>query len=404
MAGFSITPRTVIASQNWTGYTAVDGAILSLDPTYYKTNTTQSLKVQIVGGFGRVNVPAPSSPSLTLRQMGQFGIWIYTDNPTVTNITLRLASDGTGTTDRYDFSWGPTSFKFGWNCITVNVQGTALTNPGGASWTVLGSMTLDSIVNFVQIQVALSNNAPVWLDSLYYGERNRPKIMIGFDDAADSSKNTIALPLLNSYGFKAYLAGDGDVFAANQTNLNALYSAGWDIIQSGIGHISYGTSSSTAALLALDFNTAQSIMSSLNYFRNMQMFAYPLSSQNSDTQKILTSKRILLARAANRPSIPVTPYSTLSDFNYIGSVDMGGKTLATMQSKIDTAILYGESLITYVHQLIPYVSGVRPPANTLQWYSDDFDSWLAYIKQKERLGLLDVVTPTEFILSFLSGK
>lgn len=403
-AGF--TPSQVIATgQDGTGaggWSALIGTVSSETVDVPNSNTRSVVKFTYTGsGTGQDMQCMHKIPAIAIN--GKF------------EILVKLPKVSTGS---YFFYWGwsatapandpPTARPAGIRQITVNsveradgVWTKLSFNPpanrfstggnlAGRAW--ISTEALPSTVNYIELYLQPTGVIPselvLLVDHAAINGITKPIVTIGFDGFYPSQAS-IALPLFEKYGFKGYSSSSGNNIAANKSTTDALYNSGWDLIQQGQRIGNYGTDANAGSLSA-DIDSAYNQFSAAGYTRAYNIFTYPFNSRQPASDAILASKRFNLALSTNG----ITALSQLKTGSLLslGRLSMNNNTAVNMQAALDAAILEGSHVSFYGHDLVASV--VDPTTQTL---TTEFTTFMAYVATKYYAGLIDVVTPSEFL-------
>ena len=341
-----------------------------------------------------------ATSAFKLSEVSVVGFWVYW-TATAGSISIRFSSDNFAA-KRTEFSWAyPGQLHQGWNLLTVRPNGTGATEPNGSAWVVTGGQTLDETINSVQISLSTGNNVAneVYLDTVFYHKEipTRGSVVIGFDKFGEESIPNLAYPILRDAGIKAYWAGDGNLIDG-ATNANALlrkvYNAGWDAISQGMNHPDYVAVGATQ--LGTDYDTAKAIFTAQGFTRGIDLFSYPLSSNDASTDAMLASKGVKMARSGWSWWIHNNEYNAGPKLLGHGAVNIGGKTLAQAKALVDAAVYNGVTIFLFCHGIAAGGTGTTPPADTLYWYENDFKQLVAYIAAYRDANMLYADSATEW--------
>lgn len=401
------TPTVLNATSTHTGATAVSAGVLATEtyPEAHPSGATSGLSVSCLAAdtFAGVRLPAALLPAnFKLDNAYLVGLWVYWTG-TNGSVALRFTSDNFATKLKtFSFAWSGQLHR-GWNLLTVDPKGVAATNPGGQAWTVAGGFLDSDTVNGIEVQISTNGAAEtkIYLGGLFYHTQKptRGGVMLGFDKYGESSIPSLALPIIKAAGFRAYWAGDANLIESNGsswTYLSQVYAEGWDAITQGKDHGDY-TQPANKALLASHIDYARGIMRARGLTRALNMFSYPLSANDDQTDAILAAKGVPMARSGWAWTIHPNEYGPGPKLLGHGAINIGGKTLATVKAAVDMARYLGVTIDLFCHGLTPGGTGTTPPADPLYWYASDYQALVTYIKGYTDAGELDCLTPTEFI-------
>lgn len=199
-------------------------------------------------------------------------------------ITLRIGSAAANYVS-YTWSVARTNLREGWNlllCHTGEPVGAGAAPNGsvdfessGSSttcWTVVGSGFdfAAGAPNYIAIDMSVvSNNCRLWVEGIFYGGRDKPRVTIGFD--IQGSGLSVAQQIMAKYGlggigYAAIPSANGNplspqylLTAADVARLQGLYGTNtWDIAQHSASHNSMGALTDDGVLLCeMDSNRQQ---------------------------------------------------------------------------------------------------------------------------------------------------
>ncbi len=280
-----------------------------------------------------------------------------------------------------------------WSTITIDKAGKLYSNgtPNGTAWVDTGTPD-PAEIEYLAIVLGCTAATPdaeryFLLDTVSINGYRKPFIMLGADGFGTPSHSSQLYPLLSSRGFKGYIAGDGNLAAGAAGFLNTVYAAGWDVLSQGMDHKNYANNSSA---LPDDYDTARGILDGMGFTRASKWFAYPVGGISQATIATLDSKGVKAARASNHPKITISELGN-TDFTQTGSFDFGLRTSTQMRAWLDDILLSGEGMMMYVHDL------VTTPTLSTETSIASFTIFLDYLKTKVDAGLIDVITPQEFL-------
>ncbi|MCB5187371.1 polysaccharide deacetylase family protein [Methylobacillus caricis] len=171
--------------------------------------------------------------------------------------------------NRRTYKFEPDQMKFGrWAILSVDLNATADNSPNiGTSWTSSGTgadvaavAEIDLFFNFPA--GGQDGSRYVLFSDITFGAAATPTIMFGFDGGgSDGGHITTVLPLLRKYGFKASFSVNSQQLLSTVNNgagiaiAQALFNAGHDITNEGVGHKNYSLAEN-APLTGQDADTA----------------------------------------------------------------------------------------------------------------------------------------------------
>lgn len=331
---------------------------------------------------------------------GEFELWYYVPDYTGGNLNAVLIySSDTPAADPPTASPSNrrtlslpvgTQQKGRWNCVRINVAATAAQSPTGATWADTGTPDNNEI-EYLELVTNCQAAVPdgvryVLFDVVAIGGGSTPIIMLG-NDGNQASILSTAVPYLKQYGMRGYNAFDADLLAANRSQKDQIYDAGWDLITQGLNHTDYGAD---PAQLVIDLPTALGYMAAAGYARGSDCFCYPLNSATFGTSETLLENGIVAARESNNTQLVVSNLGR-QEIIGCGSYDCGQKTSANMQAVVETAKLHGTSMWMYWHDLVAS-AGTSTETTISEW-----QSFIQYLAVEQAAGRVIVATPTEFI-------
>lgn len=401
---YPFTPARVIAhSQDGLsvagGWSITNGTLSAVTDDLPHSNSTQAVKALWAGG-GTMSV-MHKIPSTVLSGKAEILVkfpkvssgsayWYYkwsatapaADPPTTAPVNTR--SINISSSERADGVWTKLSFDPRSNRYSTGQP------TGGRAWT--STEALPSNIQYLEIACDFSSTpvaeSYILIDHVAINGSTRPMVVLGFDGFYSSIASS-ALPLFQKYGLKGYNSSSGNHISSNQATCDALYDAGWDLIQQAQRTGNYGTDANGGSL-AVDVASAKTQFIANGYTRGADIFIYPYNSRSPSTDAILESNGFKCAVSQNG----VSPVSQLKSGSFLslGRLSINGQTSAQMQAQLDAAILEGSHAWFYGHNLV----GTITDAST-QTLTSEFTTFMAYVADKHFAGTIDVVTPSEFL-------
>lgn len=337
---------------------------------------------------------------------GKFELWIKFPilSTGSINVSFGYSSDIPGTdpptgsaTNRRTFLFQPNQNKNGqWQCLTVLRDGTAAQNPDADPWTVVAAPDA-ALCNQIQLNFSFDAAIPdaeryVLIDTIGFGSVAIPQFILWWDDTSSVTHETLLLPVLNNYGFKAAFTCDTVLLAANRRKLDRLYTEQHDIVNEGRNHTNYST---YPAQLSIDFPLSVTAMREAGYLRALNCFGAPQNSITKTGAEYLKNLGVRLIRGSERIHTPATSRGADTCIT-MGASSVDQITSANWITLIDNAIANQESTIFLGHRP---VTGVPAAQET---NIDVIDVVLAYLATKCAAGLCRVVTPSSFIRKYLA--
>jgi hypothetical protein len=177
--------------------------------------------------------------------------------------------------------------------------------------------------------------------------------------------------------------------AADSVRLKALYAAGWDIIQHSVSHNPMGNYSDDA-MLAAEIDGCKAQIVQLGCPRGANLFATPNSSSSNRLVGIAKRTGVQWMRTTG-PVLFSTGLCGPNNSLVEGQFSMAGYSdTVKLQAFVDLLILYGVSGHIFTHAVFPGASGINTDSVV-------FAAMMAYIKTKVDAGLVEVVTPSQWI-------
>lgn len=394
-----LNPCTVLA--NFTVASNITQSIKVYPATAPSGRTTGlSLSKPTTGTFGGSRT-AVLPANFKLNEVALVGMWVYW-SADAGSVSIRFSSDAFAT-KRREFSWAYSGqLHKGWNLLTVNPNGDGTTEPNGATWVVTGAQAIDEVINGIQISISTANGVAteIFVDSIFAHTTTptRGCVSMGFDRFGEASIPNMALPILAQAKITGYWAGDANLIDGN-TNAyqycRQVYAFGWDVISQGKNHPDYVSVGATQ--LGADFDYGVGVFTRQGFLRALNLFSYPLSSNDVSTDAMLASKGVVMARSGWSWWVHPNEYNAGPKLIGHGAVNIGGKTLAQAKKYVDTAVTYGVYISIFCHGLTAGGNGGTPPADTLLWYQNDYQSLVDYIVAYRDQGVLDTDSPTQYL-------
>jgi len=372
---------------------------------------------------GRIYTKVPLT-SLT----GKIEIWLYLQEPSAGASTINIAfssdtpSDPPATTNPSNMrkiTLTSGDLQYGsWFPLTVMPSGKVYSQsvPLGADWVVTGTPDAAEI-EYLQIEYVPDSNTPIaerWfdIDLVAVNGKGRPMVMLGFDGIPDINPAVDGGAMLGKtrelfrrYGLRGYIAQDADKVApvSDPNGVKAahdqLYADGWDIVtQGGAGHLNHVTLTEAQCRQSM-LDGRQSLIDN-GYTRALDWIMYPLNSRNNAVDAIAASLGFRAQREFRKPGFCLSSLGRQSLLR-MGSFDAGGfsggsgqtilKTSAIMIAWLDDCIAKGESFNMYTHVM------KTTPTQSIDTAFAEYSTFLAYVADKYYSGIIDVVTPSEFL-------
>jgi len=359
---------------------------------------------------------------------GKIEIWLFLPEPSAGAPTLNIAyssdtpSDPPSTTNPANMRKATLvsgNLIYGsWFPLTIMPSGKVYSQavPLGIDWVVTGTPDAAEI-EYLQIEYVPDASTPLdqrWfdIDMVAVNGKGRPTVMLGFDGVPDINPNVDGGAMLGKtrelfrrYGLRGYIAQDADKVApaVDPNGVKAahdqLYGDGWDIItQGGAGHLNHVTLTEAQCRQSM-LDGRQSLIDN-GYTRALDWIMYPFNSRNNAVDAIAASLGFRAQREFRKPSFCLSSLGRQSLLR-MGSYDAGGfsggtgqailKTNAIMSAWLDDCIAKGESMNMYTHIM------KTTPTQSIDTAFAAYSAFLAYVADRYYAGVIDVVTPSEFL-------
>jgi len=374
-----------------------------------------------------------TSPTFTAKDIGDTGAWTniripiyfpesgYNATTTGESVILDLASD-TGFTNRIAInhtSAGNTTndlaqtvnndFVRGWSEVVIPIADIAMptnTTTGATTTSRSGTPDINAIIK-LRLQVKRYNptdTRPIFIGPVRFGSTGKTKIAFSFDDNKISLYSNV-LPLLKKFGYVGTLFAMGDfatfdgVTKINMAQLQEMKAAGWTIATHTRNHFNHLTQYKTQQERYND------IMDQVNWAKangfDWDIFAWPGGGVLADSKDILFNNGIKAGFTYTGP----TSAQLLKTSGRIGFADRyclprtpleGTTTRVVTDSEtwINFALACGGSIILSGHD---FTSAATSATHT---NLTEFEGVLQKIKDRERAGLLEVVSLRDIVDSY----
>ena len=355
------------------------GASAENDTTIFKYGN-QSIKINATGG--NVALIEKTGISLDTSTGNGFSFWIYVhDKAKLYGVALYITSE-----NDYSkvFQKTITLLFDGWNHVTV-AKSDFYNND--ESW--------DNTMVRVRLGIAprAGENASVNVDDLRFGIIAKPKIIISFDDNSITQIGR-GYPIMAANGQRGVVfittGRVGNVGLMTLDHLRTLRDAGWDICNHTVSHLTLTTVSQ--AEMEADIDGGYDWLVANGFGETAKFFAYPNGYYNDDVIAKLKERHVL-ARIATR--IPMQTHFEIINYHdlqfKLHNLSVTNTTsVATVEAAIDRVIEGGSQLALLFHYL---VSADPVPG---EYLTADFKSISDYLKSKQDVGLLEVITYSDY--------
>jgi hypothetical protein len=354
-------------------------------------NTTFALVVYChrLGGNGKVLLRMGSSSSNYVVYL-----WAQTAGMLVEGWNVLLASTaevistGSATNGQQDFQTGG---------VTKN------------GWTVgAGTYAFGTDVGYMAIEIQqITSNSTWWVEGLYYGGKDKPRLTIGFD--IQGSGLDQAVTTMRQYGLVGYAATPtANGAPANPqylwsstdvARLQALYAAGWEVIGHSVSHNSFGTLTDDG-MLAAEYEGCREQIRAIGCYSGADLYTSPNNSYSNRTIAVGARCGIRWMRhGINAPLLLSRGLVGLANPLVQGAITIANgdsqpnaaAEIARRLAFIDLMIQYGASGHIYTHSIIAGASTSTDTNATV------FDGIMAGIAARVAAGTLSVVLPSAFL-------
>lgn len=366
--------------ESLTGWTVGAGSA-ELDSVHVK-HGTNGIKLT---STNNVTAYMTKTISINFSDKEYITLWFYVwDQSSYTTSTLLYISSTTNLSANMGYSV-PSGFvkvfQNGWNKLVLTKS--MFTASGGESWS--------NLMIRIRVRVAspVGGSSSVTFDSLSYGEYKKPQIVISFDDGRKTDY-TEAYNYMKSKGLKgtcfvpmANVGADGTYMTL--ADLTELYGVGWDIGNHSYNH----TDLTTLSIVDAETELQDEIdaLNSAGFTRASKMLAWPFSAVDDDAITACNNVGILCGRTGINYLQP-----TISDLQLtLRRVSVSNTmSIGDLTAKIDEAISRGVTAIYNFHRILD------PATESTEVLPATFQGFIDYVASKRDLGLIDVVTISEW--------
>jgi peptidoglycan/xylan/chitin deacetylase (PgdA/CDA1 family) len=345
--------------------------------------------------------------NLNLSSAKNFYFWFYTNRPlnpdsspysndsdsTDPSIILYFTSDP-GYSKSFTCSVFGSELKAGWNKIVIDKNNCYQDTNVSESWSnIMVSMQF-------RIYIPDTMNTTVNLDNLRYdydgGAVNKTVVIITFDDGWKTQLTAYNIMKANNQRGVAFVYPQAQIEEwpdfMSTAELKTLYNDGWDISSHSMTHYDLENGNLTYSDLVNEITGSKNWLDSQNFTRSSGFFAYPYHMYN-DTVLSLVNSTYKLAR--NDFGAEAQPHIYLDDPDNIPFLIKATEVLSSttpdyIMSVIDRAVLQKSFLVLSFHQINDI------PTDETMWPTANFQTVSNYIKDRADLGLLDVMTFSDY--------
>lgn len=375
-----------------------------------------------------------TSPTFTAVDIGNAGEWTniripiyfpesrYNATTTGESVVLDIASSA-ALTDRMSINRtaaGNTTndlaqtvnndFIRGWSEVVVPIAADLTmptnTTTGATTSSKTGTPNIAAITN-LRLQIkrySTSETRPIFIGPVRYGSTGKTKIAFSFDDNKISLYSNV-LPLLKKFGYVGTLFAMGDfasfdgVTKINMAQLRQMKDAGWTIATHTRNHYNHLTQYKTRDERYAD------IMDQVNWAKennfDWDIFAWPGGAILDDSKDILLENGIkagfTYTSAAATQLVKTSGRLGFADRYCLPRTPLEGtttKVLTDSETAINFALACGGSIIFSCHDVTSAATSATHTNLT------EFETVLQNIKNRERAGLLEVVSLRDLVDSY----
>lgn len=394
------------APANWS---VTGGTKVGVNPGFRKAST-QALEILVTSNSCNLDRSAGTFSAGVRPTVGLdavIGLWVYLESPNgqangPSNAYINLVlANVFNFADAKTFGFAGNHLKWNqWNYLVAhsgetgawNAQGT-----GSSAWTTAGAGSFTNPVHTVQLNLGNMNGARVYVDSIDYGGRSRPKIIFGFDGISSALVSSI-LPLAQAADIPCFACFNGvGSLASSIGSTKALKAAGWEIINHGYTHAAVGTMTEDEPIVTeVEANWSMMVREGLILPRQEKIFIAPEASLSPRAKKVLGQLGYVVCRGYKGFSITPTQYG-VDNLLDVGGFDIGNPTsLARLLALADAPVKYGATGWLFAHDVNTSTGQTGPTGNNNTIYIDDLTAVFAKFVTLRREGKVDLVQPSQW--------
>lgn len=374
---YDISPGTLLEA-----FESVDDFTISNGVGSNESSIIQqgSNSLKLIGSSG-ATCGAVKTVDLDLSGSSNLVFWFYLPSVAeVTSISIALSNDANF--DNY-FTLNVQFHEF-WNKLIIprSLWGTS----GTPSW-------FSNIIRLrVRITSKASQQATIYVDSMYYHQNSRPKCIVSFDDGWDDVYLD-GYAYLKKYGFRAtnFIVSSyiDDSSRLTTAQVQELFDAGWDICNHTETHTNLETGLSLQSEVETELETCRDFIISNGWNRNGSELhvAYPQGGYDTKTLAAMEATGMITGRmTTNRLQANALdePYLiTRRSHSYTSSA-------ATYKGWVDQAIEGGGCVQLNYHKIVDDDAGAFDTEVERSQFRDIID----YLDANR--AAIDVVTLTEW--------
>lgn len=340
---------------------------------------------------GRKTLSAPQDLSRTANIMIRYAEHIQ--NPQEVKLTLWNSG---AFTSGFSYAINVASYSAVPGQNTIVVDRGAFTTIGSGDW---------ANINILQIQcdsLGGTKSSPI-IGPIYKNVYTRPKVVLWLDDG-NVSDYTNCYPVLSALGLPATVAFVSDSLSKpgflTPANIDALYAAGWDIVNHTKTHPNLTTR--TAQQVADEFGLCDDVIRAHGWTRARDIGVYPQGASNTIVDA--EAAKFFRACRGGRASSLNFQQASFGGLDYpmrlttFATLDNATTTLAQAQTGLANCIRLGSQHNVFCHSVVNGGSGVT-------WELDT--KFVPFARDLARLrdaNVLDVVTASACIDGLTSPR
>lgn len=302
------------------------------------------------------------------------------------SFTVELGSSGAFATDKYGKSLTSSKTLRGWNLFSWRLSDMTITgapNPQALNCIRLKATAPAGVVSYAIV------------GPLTIGGRTRSQIMLVFDDGLKTVYAN-AKPLLDARNMRATVAiGGGSMYGPttfSQSEMDAIYQAGWDVGSHLYDQAPILTSGYTAGQQQEQIEKNIAFLRAQGYSRSAYQLYWPGGEYDDDTRALARQAGIAFGRTTQSDNVS-TGAGGLYQADILGSwsFDSGSRTVSAWLAALDQVIARGHHMIGYGHNVVPVESLSTDISIT------NLTTLLDGLATRRKAGLIDIVTPSDFV-------
>lgn len=270
----------------------------------------------------------------------------------------------------------------GWSLITIYKSDFTGTQP---DWSAIDWM------QFTLKNVGDPNSISIKIGGVWFGKRQRPKLVITFDDFHESvpdlaypfmlARDLQASCFINSTTIGNAVSNRGDL-----SDCHTLYDNGWDILNHSSEHNSMIDNADWQA----ELQAGKDYLTANGFTRGSNIMAPPGGQYDTTGTEITKAMGYEWMRGVDGTDTNLSEGAS-KRYNFPGLVLQDTVTLQDAKDYVDGVIEKGVTGCTYIHI-------VENPETANGWDNTaKFQPWIDYVKFRQDQGLIDVVVFSDLI-------